>query len=65
MLGTLKLLENCVKYEARKVVFASTGGAVYGEQRQFPAPEELFDGGSRIESRPEPRQARERPPRPE
>ena len=24
----------------RRVVFASTGGAVYGEQREFPAPED-------------------------
>jgi UDP-glucose 4-epimerase len=40
VLGTLRLLENCVKYDAKKVVFASTGGAVYGEQREFPAPEE-------------------------
>src|SRR5215213_9564742 len=39
VLGTLRLLENCVKYGTKKVVFASTGGAVYGEQRKFPAPE--------------------------
>jgi UDP-glucose 4-epimerase len=40
VLGTLRLLENCVKYGTKKVVFASTGGAIYGEQRKFPAPEE-------------------------
>jgi UDP-glucose 4-epimerase len=40
VIGTLRLLENCVKYDAKKVVFASTGGAVYGEQREFPAPED-------------------------
>src|SRR5215207_3097717 len=40
VLGTLRLLENCVKYGTKKVVFASTGGAGYGEQRKFPAPEE-------------------------
>jgi UDP-glucose 4-epimerase len=39
VLGTLRLLENCVKYGTKKIVFASTGGAVYGEQRTFPAPE--------------------------
>jgi UDP-glucose 4-epimerase len=39
VLGTVRLLENCVKYDVGKVVFASTGGAVYGEQREFPAPE--------------------------
>ena len=31
VLGTLKLLELARKYELRKIVFASTGGAVYGE----------------------------------
>jgi UDP-glucose 4-epimerase len=40
VLGTLRLLENCVRHDVKKVVFASTGGAVYGEQREFPAPEE-------------------------
>ena len=40
VLGTLRLLENCVHYGARKVIFASTGGAVYGEQQAFPAPED-------------------------
>jgi UDP-glucose 4-epimerase len=40
LLGTIRLLENCVRYGVEKVVFASTGGAVYGEQREFPAPED-------------------------
>src|SRR5918998_56304 len=40
VLGTVRLLENCVEYGVGKVVFASTGGAVYGEQRQFPATED-------------------------
>jgi UDP-glucose 4-epimerase len=40
VLGTVRLLENCVKYDVRKVVFASTGGAVYGEQETFPATED-------------------------
>ena len=39
VIGTLRLLENCVRYGVKKVVFASTGGAIYGEQREFPAPE--------------------------
>jgi UDP-glucose 4-epimerase len=39
-IGTLNLLENCVKYDVGKVVFSSTGGAVYGEQNSFPADEE-------------------------
>ena len=37
--ATLKLLENCVKYGVSRVVFASTGGAIYGEQDEFPATE--------------------------
>src|SRR5918992_2058101 len=40
VLGTLRLLENCTERGVRKVVFASTGGAVYGEQNRFPAPED-------------------------
>jgi UDP-glucose 4-epimerase len=40
VLGTVRLLENCTAYGVRKVVFASTGGAVYGEQHRFPAPED-------------------------
>jgi UDP-glucose 4-epimerase len=40
VLGTLRLLQNCVRYGVRKVVFASTGGAIYGEQEAFPAPED-------------------------
>ncbi len=40
VLGTLNLLENSVKYKVKKFMFASTGGAVYGEQDYFPADEE-------------------------
>src|SRR3989338_1351079 len=39
ILGSLKLLQNCVKYKVKKFIFASTGGAIYGEQEKFPAPE--------------------------
>ena len=38
--GTIRLLQNCVKYGVRRVLFASSGGAVYGEQKSFPASEE-------------------------
>jgi len=37
--GTLNLLSNCIKYKTKKVIFASTGGALYGEQDYFPADE--------------------------
>ncbi len=40
VLGTVRLLENCTKHGVRKVIFASTGGAIYGEQQRFPAPED-------------------------
>lgn len=39
ILGMLNLLQNSVRYGAKKFVFASSGGAVYGEQDIFPAPE--------------------------
>ena len=39
ILGTISLLENCVEHSVGKVVFASTGGAIYGEQQEFPATE--------------------------
>jgi UDP-glucose 4-epimerase len=40
VLGTIRLLQNCVRYGVQKFIFASTGGAIYGEQREFPAPED-------------------------
>ena len=40
VLGTINLLQNCVKNEVSKFIFASTGGAIYGEQDYFPADEE-------------------------
>jgi nucleoside-diphosphate-sugar epimerase len=40
VLGTVRLLQNCTEYGVEKVVFASTGGAVYGEQQVLPAPED-------------------------
>ena len=40
VLGTVRLLQHCVQHGARKVVFASTGGATYGEQKEFPATED-------------------------
>jgi UDP-glucose 4-epimerase len=37
--GTLNLLENCVRYGVKKFIFASTGGALYGELEYIPADE--------------------------
>jgi UDP-glucose 4-epimerase len=39
VLGTLNVLEQASKHGARKVIFSSSGGAIYGEQLAFPAPE--------------------------
>ena len=39
ILGTINLLENCKEYGVKKFIFASTGGAIYGEQDYFPADE--------------------------
>jgi UDP-glucose 4-epimerase len=39
ILGVLTLLEECVKNGVKKVIFASSGGAIYGEQDYFPADE--------------------------
>ncbi len=40
ILGTLNLLNAAVKAGTRQVIFASTGGAIYGEQEVFPASED-------------------------
>lgn len=39
ILGTLNILQQAVKHGVRKVVFSSSGGAIYGEQEVYPAPE--------------------------
>ncbi|MCJ7509016.1 MAG: NAD-dependent epimerase/dehydratase family protein [candidate division Zixibacteria bacterium] len=39
ILGSLNLFESCIKHKVKKVIFASTGGAIYGEQAYFPADE--------------------------
>jgi len=39
ILCTINLLQNSVKHGVNKFMFASTGGAVYGEQEYFPADE--------------------------
>lgn len=39
ILGTLNVLEQAVRHGTRKVIFSSSGGAIYGEQETFPAPE--------------------------
>ena len=39
ILGSLNVLEQCRKHRTQKVIFASTGGAIYGNPFQLPTPE--------------------------
>lgn len=40
LLGLLNLLEAGIKYKLKKVIFASSGGVVYGESKVIPTPED-------------------------
>src|SRR3972149_3209990 len=42
IIGMLNLMENGLRYGVRKVIFASTGGAVYGEGVPYPTSEECI-----------------------
>lgn len=39
ILGSLNILENCRQHEVGKIIFASSGGAIYGEVKSGPATE--------------------------
>src|SRR3972149_9111858 len=39
VIGSVNLLQYAVKYKVKKFIFASTGGAIYGEHDYFPADE--------------------------
>jgi len=39
ILGTINLLQACIKTGVKKFMFASTGGAIYGDQEYYPADE--------------------------
>jgi len=39
ILGGLNILENCKKFKVKKVIFSSTGGAIYGDADIIPTPE--------------------------
>ena len=41
IIGTLNLLDLCVKHGVKKIIFASTGGAIYGEAGHIPTPEHI------------------------
>lgn len=40
VLGTVALLQACVRHRVQRFLFASTGGALYGEAEKIPTPEE-------------------------
>ncbi len=40
ILGSINLLKAAAKARVKKIIFSSTGGAIYGEQDYFPADEE-------------------------
>ncbi|HFE53815.1 MAG TPA: NAD-dependent epimerase/dehydratase family protein, partial [Bacteroidetes bacterium] len=40
VMGSIRLFEAARKHGVKKVIFASTGGAIYGEQDYFPADEQ-------------------------
>ena len=44
ILGSLNILENCRNFGVKKIVFASTGGAIYGEAKIIPTPEDYPAG---------------------
>lgn len=39
IVGTLHLIESCLRHSVKKFIFASTGGAIYGEPEIIPADE--------------------------
>jgi UDP-glucose 4-epimerase len=39
IVGTVRLLQHCMAHGTRRVIFASTGGAIYGEPQYLPADE--------------------------
>ncbi|MBU0687123.1 MAG: NAD-dependent epimerase/dehydratase family protein [Candidatus Margulisbacteria bacterium] len=41
ILGMINLLNQCVKYKVEKIIFSSTGGALYGEVEGDPADEDM------------------------
>ena len=40
ILGGIELLQACSRHGVRKLIYASTGGAIYGEAQVLPAPED-------------------------
>jgi UDP-glucose 4-epimerase len=43
VIGSLSVLELAVRYKAKKIIFASSGGAIYGEPSSLPAAESTVE----------------------
>lgn len=43
IIGGLNILENCKKYGIKKIIFSSTGGAIYGDANVLPTPENYVE----------------------
>lgn len=41
--GSLNILENCKKFRIKKIIFSSTGGAIYGDANIIPTPEDYAE----------------------
>lgn len=39
ILGSLNIIENCRKFKVKKIIFASSGGEIYGDAKKIPTPE--------------------------
>jgi UDP-glucose 4-epimerase len=40
ILGSLNIIDNCVKHKVKKIIFSSTGGAIYSKYAKLPCHEE-------------------------
>lgn len=43
LLGSLNILENAAEQKTKKIIFASTGGAIYGEAESIPTEESYYE----------------------
>ena len=43
ILGAINIFENCVKHKVKKIIFSSTGGAMYGDANIIPTPENYYE----------------------
>ncbi|MBW2030702.1 MAG: NAD-dependent epimerase/dehydratase family protein [Deltaproteobacteria bacterium] len=42
LMGLLNVLENAVRYGVKKIIFISSGGAIYGEAEEYPTTEDYY-----------------------